>query len=75
MKEFCLQVIRSLNIQCLEMPRDERILTSYVVDHEVLLKCVVDHEVLLKCVLPQSIGAMKPHLRQFIDVGNFFVYM
>ncbi|KAL0554426.1 hypothetical protein IC582_008347 [Cucumis melo] len=39
-----------------------------VVDYEVLLKCVVDYEVLLKCVLPQSIGAMKPYLRQFIDV-------
>ncbi|KAL0540213.1 hypothetical protein IC582_024446 [Cucumis melo] len=47
---------------------DKKVLLKCVVDYEVLLKCFVDHEVLLKCVLPQSIGAMKPYLRQFIDV-------
>uniref|UniRef100_A0A9I9EG28 DUF8039 domain-containing protein n=1 Tax=Cucumis melo TaxID=3656 RepID=A0A9I9EG28_CUCME len=47
---------------------DHELLLKGVVDHEVLLKCVVDHEVLSKCVLPQSIGAMKPYLHQFIDV-------
>ncbi|KAL0560611.1 hypothetical protein IC582_001020 [Cucumis melo] len=47
---------------------DKKVLLKCVVDYEVLLKCFVDHEVLLKCVLRQSIGAMKPYLRQFIDV-------
>ncbi|KAA0061183.1 transposase [Cucumis melo var. makuwa] len=60
----CCVVHHEVLLKCVV---DKKVLLKCVVDYEVLLKCFADHEVLLKCVLPQSIGAMKPYLRQFID--------
>ncbi|KAL0539847.1 hypothetical protein IC582_024068 [Cucumis melo] len=67
------EVLLKLLLKCVV---DKIVMLKCVVHHEVLLECVVEVcSMLLKCVvhhevnvLPQSIGAMKPYLCQFIDV-------